>query len=60
MDGHEKGKARAAPQRPAARDLLLDAAGLVMSERQTIDVPLTDIAACAEVNVALVSYYFGG
>jgi len=60
VDGHEKGKARAAPQRPAARDLLLDAAGLVMSERQTIDVPLTDIAARAEVNVALVSYYFGG
>lgn len=60
MEGHEKGKARAAPQRPAARDLLLDAASLVMSERQTIDVPLSDIAARAEVNVALVSYYFGG
>ncbi|MBX3445765.1 MAG: TetR family transcriptional regulator [Parvibaculaceae bacterium] len=60
MEAQEKGKARAAPPRPAARDLLLDAAGAVMSERQTIDVPLTDIAARAEVNVALVSYYFGG
>ncbi|MBA4209260.1 MAG: TetR family transcriptional regulator [Parvibaculum sp.] len=60
MEAQEKGKARAAPPRPAARDLLLDAASAVMSERQTIDVPLTDIAARAEVNVALVSYYFGG
>ncbi|HAC57726.1 MAG TPA: TetR family transcriptional regulator [Rhodobiaceae bacterium] len=60
MEAHAKGKARAAPPRPAARDLLLDAASAVMSERQTIDVPLADIAARAEVNVALVSYYFGG
>src|SRR5690606_22462218 len=58
---HDRGgKARAAAPRPAARDLLLDAASAVMSERQTIDVPLADIAARAEVNVALVSYYFGG
>lgn len=60
MGAQEKGKARAAPQRPAARELLLEAASAVMSERQTIDVPLSDIAARAEVNVALVSYYFGG
>ncbi|PKP78948.1 MAG: TetR family transcriptional regulator [Alphaproteobacteria bacterium HGW-Alphaproteobacteria-3] len=60
MGAQEKGKARAAPQRPAARELLLEAASAVMSERQTIDVPLTDIAARAELNVALVSYYFGG
>lgn len=60
MEAQERGKARAAPARPAARELLLDAAGAVMSERQTIDVPLADIAARAEVNVALVSYYFGG
>jgi len=60
VGAQEKGKARAAPQRPAARELLLDAASAVMSERQTIDVPLSDIAARAEVNVALVSYYFGG
>ncbi|MEQ8268683.1 MAG: TetR family transcriptional regulator [Parvibaculum sp.] len=60
MEAQERGKARAAPPRPAARDLLLEAASAVMSERQTIDVPLTDIAARAEVNVALVSYYFGG
>lgn len=60
MGAQEKGKVRASPQRPAARELLLEAASAVMSERQTIDVPLSDIAACAEVNVALVSYYFGG
>lgn len=60
MEAQEKGKLRAAPPRPAARELLLEAASAVMSERQTIDVPLTDIAARAEVNVALVSYYFGG
>jgi len=60
VGAQEKGKARAAPQRPAARELLLEAASAVMSERQTIDVPLTDIAARAELNVALVSYYFGG
>ena len=60
MEAQEKGKARAAAPRPAARELLLEAASAVMSERQTIDVPLSDIAARAEVNVALVSYYFGG
>ncbi|MEQ8328632.1 MAG: TetR family transcriptional regulator [Parvibaculum sp.] len=60
MEAQDRGKARAAPARPAARELLLDAASAVMSERQSIDVPLTDIAARAEVNVALVSYYFGG
>ncbi len=60
MDAQEKNKARAAPARPAARDLLLQAAGEVMSERETVDVPLTDIAARADLNVALVSYYFGG
>jgi len=60
VGAQEKGKARAAPQRPAARELLLEAASAVMSERQTIDVALSDIAARAEVNVALVSYYFGG
>ena len=58
MEAQEKGKARAAPPRPAARDLLLDAASAVMSERQTIDVPLADIAARAEVNVALVTTFF--
>jgi AcrR family transcriptional regulator len=60
VKAQEKGKARAAPPRPAVRDLLLEAASAVMSEQQSIDVPLTDIAARAEVNVALVSYYFGG
>ncbi len=60
MEGEAKSKARAAAPRASARELLIDAAGAVMSETQTIDVPLTDIAARADVNVALVSYYFGG
>lgn len=60
MEAQERGRARAAAPRPAAREVLLEAASAVMSERQTIDVPLSDIAARAEVNVALVSYYFGG
>jgi TetR/AcrR family transcriptional regulator len=60
VEPQAKNKARAAPQRPAAREQLLEAASAVMSERHTIDVPLADIAARAEVNVALVSYYFGG
>ncbi|MEI9986257.1 MAG: TetR family transcriptional regulator [Aliidongia sp.] len=42
------------------RDQLLAAAGAVMTEQDTIDVSLADIAARAGVNVALVSYYFGG
>ena len=60
MEPQAKSKARAAPERPSARGQLLDAAGALMGERQTIDVPLAEIAARAEVNVALVSYYFGG
>lgn len=38
----------------------LDAAGALMGERQTIEVPLADIAEKAGLNVALVSYHFGG
>ena len=60
MEPHAKTKIKAAPARPAARDQLLDAASALMTERETIDVSLSDIAARAEVNVALVSYYFGG
>ena len=60
MEPHGKTKIKAAPARPAARDQLLDAASALMTERETIDVSLSDIAARAEVNVALVSYYFGG
>lgn len=60
MEPQAKAKIKAAPARPAARDQLLDAASALMTERETIDVSLSDIAARAEVNVALVSYYFGG
>ena len=60
MEPQAKAKIKAAPARPAARDQLLDAASALMTERETIDVPLAEIAARAEVNVALVSYYFGG
>lgn len=60
MEPQAKSKIKAAPARPSARDQLLDAASALMTERETIDVPLSDIAARAEVNVALVSYYFGG
>lgn len=44
----------------ATRAQFLDAAGALMGERQTIDVPLADIADRAGLNVALVSYHFGG
>ncbi|MEQ8282889.1 MAG: TetR family transcriptional regulator [Parvibaculum sp.] len=60
MEPQTRSKARAAPERPSARGQLLDAAGALMGERQSVDVPLAEIAARAEVNVALVSYYFGG
>ncbi len=42
------------------RTAFLDAAGALMSERGAIEVPLSDIAARAGLNVALVSYHFGG
>ncbi len=43
-----------------ARERLLVATGELMAERDTIDVSIADIAARANANVALVSYYFGG
>lgn len=53
-------------QRPAARDdkkpsrtILLDAAARLMSERGTTDISLGDIAKQAQLNSALVKYYFG-
>lgn len=42
------------------RTQFLNAAGALMSERDTIDVPLFDIAERVGLNVALVSYHFGG
>jgi AcrR family transcriptional regulator len=44
----------------SARDQLLSAASALMIEKETIDVPLGEIAARAGLNSALVSYYFGG
>lgn len=37
---------------------LLAAAAALMSERNTIDVPVADVAARAKLNAALVNYYF--
>jgi TetR/AcrR family transcriptional regulator len=53
-------KQRMAVERVSVRAQLLAAAGAVMTEQDTIDVPLSEIAQRAGVNVALVSYYFGG
>ncbi|WCT72182.1 TetR family transcriptional regulator [Sphingomonas naphthae] len=48
------------PQRKQdAREALLQAGSELMSERDEIDIPLSDIAARASVNSALVKYYFG-
>lgn len=54
------GRPRKDLDRTAARDALLDAAHELMSERRTIDVILLDIAQRAKLNVALITYYFGG
>lgn len=44
---------------PSSRDALIDAASLLMRNRDTLAVPISDIAAEAGVNSALVKYYFG-
>ena len=43
----------------ATRDLLLNAAGELMTERRSTDVSLSDIASKSGLNSALVKYYFG-
>lgn len=43
-----------------ARSQLLAAASELMIEKQTIDVSIVEIAHRAQLNSALVSYYFGG
>lgn len=42
-----------------SRAALLDAASALMAERDTLKVPISDIAARAGVNSALIKYYFG-
>jgi AcrR family transcriptional regulator len=44
---------------PVARDLLLDTAGRIMREEDTVDVSLSELAARSGLNSALVKYYFG-
>ncbi len=46
-------------QRGSARDQLLAAASDLMRERDSIDISLIDLARRAQVNSALVKYYFG-
>ncbi|WP_339947696.1 TetR family transcriptional regulator [uncultured Albimonas sp.] len=45
--------------RMSTRDLLLTAASELMRKRDTLNVPISEIAAEAGVNSALVKYYFG-
>ncbi len=45
--------------RLSTRDALLDAASALMRDRDTLSVSISDIAAAAGVNSALVKYYFG-
>ena len=46
-------------ERVTTRDLLLTAASELMRRRDTLNVPISEIAAEAGVNSALVKYYFG-
>jgi AcrR family transcriptional regulator len=53
-------QSRPAGERSATREQLLDAAGALMIERDTVELSISDIAARAGVNSALISYYFKG
>ena len=50
---------RAASEGTGARERLLEATASLIIERETIDIPLADIAARSGLNAALVKYYFG-
>jgi len=54
------GRPRKDDDRANASERLLDAAHELMCERSTIDVPVNEIAGRADLNVALINYYFGG
>lgn len=43
----------------SARDQLLEAASDLMTERASVDITLSDLAAKSGLNAALVKYYFG-
>ncbi|MDO7843130.1 TetR family transcriptional regulator [Sphingomonas immobilis] len=46
-------------KRISPREVLIDATGALMRERDQLEIPLIDVAERAGVNVALVKYYFG-
>lgn len=43
----------------SSREILLKAAGELMTERSTVDISLSDIARYSGLNSAMVKYYFG-
>lgn len=47
-------------KRGQSREVLLNAASKILSERNTIDVSLSEIAQSSGLNSALISYHFGG
>ena len=51
--------ARVASEGTGARERLLQATAALIIERESIDIPLADIAARSGLNAALVKYYFG-
>ncbi len=51
--------ARATNEGTGARERLLEATASLIIERESIDIPLADIAARSGLNAALVKYYFG-
>jgi AcrR family transcriptional regulator len=54
------GRPKRDDDRAATRERLLDAAHALMCEQGAIDVPAHEIAHRADLNVALINYYFGG